>query len=55
MRSVVFNMMLSSVQLSPPDNATSSSVCVTALLFPLLGIFLDEMRSIAKYFEVVLE
>lgn len=32
--------MLAWVQLSPPDNATSSSVCVTGQLFPLLGIYL---------------
>lgn len=32
--------MLAWVQLSPPDNATSSSVCEMGQLFPLLGIYL---------------
>lgn len=34
--------MLAWVQLAPPDNATSSSVCVTGQLFPLLGMYLGE-------------
>lgn len=50
MKGIIFNVMLPWVQLSPPDNATSSSVCVTVQLFPLLGIYLREGKVDFKVF-----
>lgn len=55
MKGVIFNVMLAWVQLSPPDNATSSSVCVTGQLFPLWGIYLGEGDVDFKVFGIMAE
>jgi len=46
----MFNVVLPWVQLSPPDNATSSSVYITAQLLVLRGICLGEHEINLKVF-----